>query len=218
MEVFEEAVLGLLREIAPSDLFPQNGHADEVIGLSGELASVKAEIAAIQADIDERYSAELSKALRRKEERQEVVARLLAEAQAQQANPPAESWGEAQSLMAAVQNPEAKMLLRAVLRRVVDSIQLLVVPRGKDRLAWCQVCFNAGNTVKRRDFLILHRPPRANASGRTEGCVKVESAPNLKAPIDLRKVDDAKRLESYLLDEDLDTLCAGMKDLANSER
>src|SRR5262249_2544331 len=104
--------------------------------------------------------------------------------------------------------------LRAALRRIVESIQLLVVPRGRDRLCWAQIWF-AGKE-RRRDYLILHRPPKANARSRTPGCVKVESR-KPTAPIDLRKPEDARKLESWLLAEDLDTLTKAMKDLAEPE-
>ena len=96
---------------------------------------------------------------------------------------------------------------------MIEEIRVLVVPRGRDRLCWVQFWFVAGAAAKRRDYLIFLRPARGNKSARTEGCVKVESMPDLTAPLDLRKRGDAKELETMLAGVNLETLAATMRDL-----
>jgi hypothetical protein len=54
---------------------------------------------------------------------------------------------------------DARLRLRSTLRRIVDSIFLLVVPRGRDRLAVAQVYFQGGQKV--RAYFIIHQPPKA---------------------------------------------------------
>jgi hypothetical protein len=87
-----------------------------------------------------------------------------------------------------------RLRLRAELRRVVDSVWLLVVPRGRDRLAAVQVHFAGGGW---RDYLLLHRPPKANARVRTPGRWYVASARDFD-PGDLRDREEARQMEEFL--------------------
>ena len=78
-------------------------------------------------------------------------------------------------------------------------------------LAAVQIWFAGGE--RRRDYLILHRPPKANAKSRTPGCVRGESKAQLAAKLDLRKPTDARKLERMLAGVDLETLAVAMRDL-----
>jgi hypothetical protein len=62
---------------------------------------------------------------------------------------------------------EARLRLRTVLRRLVDSVWLYVASRGKDRLAFVRVTFAGGE--RHRNFLILHRPPFGNRHSQRPG-------------------------------------------------
>jgi predicted short-subunit dehydrogenase-like oxidoreductase (DUF2520 family) len=91
---------------------------------------------------------------------------------------------------------DARLRLRSVLRRVVEDIRLLIVPRGHDRLAAVQIWF-AGSG--HRDYLIFNRPARAKGKKTkvlTEGFSQVKSLADVTAlgPLDLRKRADAKKL------------------------
>jgi hypothetical protein len=213
---FERAVFSQLREIDPHEILNGDTGPDEALVLAGELARVEASIASISANMDVHgESPTLFKRLRAREAQQRELSAKLAQAQQKAASPLSASWGEAQTLLSALDHAadpkDARLRLRATLRRIVDSIWILIVPRGRDRLAWVQIWFVGKD--RRRDYLILHRPPKANASRKTPGCVKIESEPGLTAPIDLRKQADARKLESYLAAEDLEKLAAPMKDL-----
>ena len=107
------------------------------------------------------------------------------------ASPTSEAWGEAKTLLAALDEApdptDARLRLRAVLRRVVESIHLLVVPRGRDRLAAVQVTFTGCPPVsdevpvdpleggRYRRYLIVHRPAKSNGKARVEGGWAVQS-------------------------------------------
>src|SRR5262249_50824945 len=79
-------------------------------------------------------------------------------------HPKAESWGEFKSLLdllATAPDPQATRLrLRAELRRVIDSIHLVVVAKGWHRVAVAQAYFAGGG---HREFVIVHR--RGEAPG-----------------------------------------------------
>lgn len=203
-DVFEEAILSLLSEINPHDILNGDQGPDETLVLSGELAQTEASIATIAADLDEHgESPTLFRRLRDKEDKKRDLVERLARAREKAANPLSESWGEAQSLsrvLAAAPDPEdARLRLRSALRRILDSVWLLVVPRGRDRLAAVQVWF--AERKRCRDYLILYRPALANRVGRTtEGGWWVRSFADVMKPgdLDLRKRADVKKLEALL--------------------
>ena len=101
---------------------------------------------------------------------------------------------------------DARLRLRSALRRIIDSIFMLIVPRRADRLAAVQIWFTGGK--RHRDYLILHRPPRSNGKKRVEGQWWVRSLADVTKPgaLDLRNPDHAARLEKALLEVELDEL------------
>jgi hypothetical protein len=118
--------------------------------------------------------------------RKAELVKQLAEAKQRARHPLSESWGETQSLIGALAqapDPEdARRRLRSALRRIIDSIYLLVVPRGLDRLAAVQVWFKGGD--KHRDLMIIHRGHRGNGRVRSVGrwsyWVHLDYRPNQK--------------------------------------
>src|SRR5262249_27662999 len=125
-----------------------------------------------------------------------------AEARQEAASPAMEAWGQAKSLIEnldkAPDPEEARIRLRAAIRRIVDSVWLLVVPRGYARLAAVQIWFADG--AHHRDYLILHQPTHANAAARKESKWWARSLAEVASPgaLDLRKRSDAKKLEEAI--------------------
>lgn len=163
---YEAAVLSCLREIDPRTVLGRDDGPDEVLTLSGELARVESSVNAILAEMEENgESPSLFKRLREKEATQRSLAEQLAEARARAAHPLSEAWSEANTLLSALDSAtdprDARLRLRTALRRVVESFHVLVVPRGRDRLAAVTVKFAEDGI---RNYLIAHRPARA-ASG-----------------------------------------------------
>jgi len=218
---FERAVFSFLsrREIDPHEILNGDSEPDESEMLSRQLERKRAKREEIEAELlqDESDSPALARLVRKLEQEEKELGEKLALAAQKAASPLSETWGEAQTLLETIDTaPDreaARLRLRAALRRIVDSIWLLVVPRGRDRLCYVQIWFNAGKHHRRRDYLIFFRPSKANASARVPGFVKAESRPDMTAPLDLRKRADARKLESYLASEDLETLIAPMRDL-----
>jgi DNA invertase Pin-like site-specific DNA recombinase len=175
---FEAALLACLREVDPRELLPEEGGADEARRLSAEVDALQADIDAMSASLGRKYSEALDAVLRRKEDRKKQVVAELAEARLRAADPVAEAWDEVKGLLGALDTaPDrtaALLRLRAVLRRIIDRIDLLVVPHGHVRLASVSVRF-AESVGGWRFYWIAHRPPRSNGKARQEGGWYVES-------------------------------------------
>jgi DNA invertase Pin-like site-specific DNA recombinase len=209
LETFERAVLSLLAEIDPEEILKGDREPDESLVLAGELARVEGAVAAITADLDRHgESPTLYRRLREKEALKADLARRLAAAREKAASPLSEAWVECRTLLSALDaapDPQdARLRLRAVLRRMIESVWMLIVPRGRTRLCAVQIWF-AGEK-KRRDFLILHHGGVANGIGRNAARWWARSLAGV-APdaggLDLRKPADAARLETALVELDL---------------
>jgi DNA invertase Pin-like site-specific DNA recombinase len=219
--IFETTVLELLREIDPTDILPPAPGGDRVLELSAELADIEARIGRYEAEratCEADEEASLRRTIRACLDRKKQVAGKLADAKRETDSPLAESWGECKTLLEAIDaspDRDAAMLrLRGVLRRVIESVWLLVVPRGRDRICAAQFWFTGGEHAGRqRSYIIIHRPPMANASKRVEGGTRRRSFKEMALPggLDLRRPDHAQDLARVLENvgkADLDRLFA----------
>jgi len=168
---FERAILSGLLEIDRHDVLNGRDGPDESLALASQLASVEAQIAKLEKELEDGNVAALARVVRKLEIKQGTLARQLADVRQKAAHPLSETWGEAKSLIEALDtapDPEdARLRLRTALRRIVDNVLILVVARGPDRLCVAQV--NFADTDCFRSFSIFHRPPRNNGKQRTEG-------------------------------------------------
>jgi hypothetical protein len=220
LATFENAILSCLREIDPRDILPGDGGPDETAVLAGQLAGVEAELSGAAAFMETNgFSPTIGKRVQALEARRAELAAQLADAKARLACPAAGAWGEAKTLIQALDrapDPEdARLRLRAALRRIVDEIWLLVTNRGNDRLCAVQVWFAEGE--KFRNYLILHRPPKGNGKARQTGRWWCRSIRYYTMPgqMDFRKRADAEYyLRHYLtaFDPEHDEVLDGGKD------
>jgi DNA invertase Pin-like site-specific DNA recombinase len=207
---FEREILGKLREIDPAEIIG-NGkdRPDEVAVLTAEKENAEAKLAKVEAELLAGPSTTLAKVARQLEGQLNDLTSRLKSAQAAAAHPLEYDWGEfgglAEALESAADPIDARLRLRAVLHRLVDEITLLVVPRGRARLAAVQVWFTGDG---HRDYLILHRPPVNNGKVWVEGGSRSWSLADVATlgPLDLRQPADVKKLEAALLALDLDVL------------
>jgi DNA invertase Pin-like site-specific DNA recombinase len=176
--VFEMALLQELREVKPADILnPPQTEGDKdapqalVEKLEKELAKVDTSIATINADLDRRGESEtLLQRLRAKGDQKEDLLRRLTEAKLQKAQPLPAAWGEMKTLLetlATAPDPaDARLRLRAVLHRIIKSIWLLVVPRGRYRLCEVLILFHDACTSAYRGATIFYRAPKNNQHGK----------------------------------------------------
>jgi DNA invertase Pin-like site-specific DNA recombinase len=208
LEVFEKAVLSRLREIDPHEVL--NGDTrDESLDLAGRLKDVEVQLAKIEAELVN-LGGDVPAAVRAMdvlEGQRKELAKKLAEARQKAAHPLSESWGEAKSLLAALEaapdEREARLRLREAIRRIVEEVRVLVVARGKDRYAAVQIWFaGAVHGVRHRDYVIHHRGGVVAGHGgviRRPATWAVEDFGETGVTaLDLRKPADVARLEKQL--------------------
>jgi hypothetical protein len=210
---FEAAILSMLREIDPHEILNGDQGPDEALALAGRVAEVDSAIALIEADLDEHgESAALFRRLRAKEAEKRDLDAKLREAQQKAANPLSASWGEAQTLLgaldAAPDQHDARLRLRSALRRIVDSLWLLPVPRGRFRLCAVQVWFAGGERC--RSYVILHRGANAAAKSDSRWWARSLSEVAAAGALDLRRREHAAELETALQAVDLDALAEAL--------
>jgi DNA invertase Pin-like site-specific DNA recombinase len=211
-EVFDRAVFSCLQEIDPHEILNGDQGPDESLVLAGELARTEAKIAELEAELLNGDVAALARVLREQEARKRDLDAKLAVARQKAAHPLSEVWGQARGLLkaldAATDQQDARLRLRSALRRMVEVVYLLVVPRGHDRLAAAQVWFAGGQ--RHRDYLILHRPAKSNGKAQQEGGWRAWSLPPELAtgPVDLRDRRYARALAGRLEALDLARLPA----------
>jgi DNA invertase Pin-like site-specific DNA recombinase len=201
---FEQAVLSLLREVDPKTVLGEDDGPDEVRLLQAELGETRGVVRKLEAELLKGDVAALARVLRQQEARERDLVEKLRAAQQRAAHPLSAAWDEARPLLGALDGApdprDARLRLRSALRQVVESIWLLVVPRGRDRLCVVQIRFAGG--ASRRDYLIIHRPPKANGSARAEGgwwaCSLANADVAALGQADLRDRDSALRLEADL--------------------
>ncbi|HZT82669.1 MAG TPA: recombinase family protein, partial [Gemmataceae bacterium] len=160
LATFERAILSKLREIDSREVLGETSPAADVVSLERQvrwLADRQAELAAELRNGDIPVIAQQIREIKAEED--EVAARLE-EARQLAAKPLSETWGDLSGLVEAAADPDARRRLRSAIGRIIEKIQLLVVPRGRDRLAYVEVRFAGGAGPRGlRNYVIVHRPP-----------------------------------------------------------
>jgi DNA invertase Pin-like site-specific DNA recombinase len=210
---FEGALLALLRELDPAEVLGKPTGTDEVTALKGELAWVEQRVKDYEDELRGGAPvAAIARLLREQEERKREIEAQLEAARGRAAVPVASALKEMKSLASVVDNAEdqedVRLRLRSALRRAIESIWMLVTPRGRDRLCAVQIFFrDAGNS---RSFLIALKAGRANQHGPKPARWVAKSLADAAAlgPLDLRNADHVRRLEAALERLDIRALMA----------
>jgi hypothetical protein len=163
--VFEQAILKELAEIDTDEVIARAEQPFESLALAAEREQVTEQIERIKDNLlAGGDSVALADVVRQLEAKQRDLAEREREARRREAVPLTAAWRETKSLLVAMENAEDKnefrLRLRAVFRREIDSIWLLIVPRGRTRLALVQVWFAGGQSY--RTYLIIYRAPLGN--------------------------------------------------------
>jgi DNA invertase Pin-like site-specific DNA recombinase len=205
---FERAILACLKEVDPREVLPREGDSpeDKVQALTGRIEELGAEVEKLKARLRVKYSDAVAEVLEQHEEEMKALVDERKAAQQEAACPLDEAWGECKTLLdaidAAPDQEEARVRLRAALRRIVSGVWCLFVARGASRLAAVQVWFTGDG---HRDYLILHKPATGGSVGVRPARWWVRSLPPALAgttQFDLRKPGQAADLEQALLAAD----------------
>jgi DNA invertase Pin-like site-specific DNA recombinase len=201
-ETFEKAILSALREIDPAEIIAGTEEPDERLAIAAELEKTASQIDKIKDNLLAGGDVvALADVLRQLEARQRELIERDREAKERATAPLEDAWQQTKELLKAIEKADDpydfRVRLRAVLRREIESIWVLIIPRGHVRLCAVQIWFAGGE--RHRDYLILHQAAKANAFARTEGGWRAWSLAEVGAgEIDLRKRADARQLEKLL--------------------
>jgi DNA invertase Pin-like site-specific DNA recombinase len=205
--VFETAILGKLAEISPASILPKEKEHIATVGkLRAKLASIRQDIASLQASLKKGYSKALDAVLRDREAEEEKVASELQDALARSVMPTERAWNELPSLVEAVERhgDEARLKIRTILGSIVEDARLLLVRRGS-RLIACVQFFFTGGAV--RHYLVVYQV--ANRGRPQSSSCRSLADLHDPAELDLRRREDAAALEAVLTEMDLTDLESG---------
>jgi DNA invertase Pin-like site-specific DNA recombinase len=205
-DIFEEAVLQTLWEVDPAEATPQAAGPNLVAALRERLKGVQKGVAFLKDELAANPSKAMADVLRRKEDEETEVATQLQAEVAKAACPTSQAWDALAALVGTVAGresdlvrlvkaggDEARLQLRPLVRRVVESIWVLTVRRGSYLLAAVQVHFHDGPA--RRDLRIIYQ---AAGHQRPGGWRLLLGSGDPDGP-DLRRTEGAARVEQELL-------------------
>ena len=210
-DVFELAVLSLLKEINPADVLAEKPESESVV-LAAELAEKEIRARAVEEELASGADVPaLARALRKMTEECDALRKRLAVLRQEESNPRAVAWSEALSLVNAAKTESSRLRLRELLRTIVEEIRILVIPRRSHRLAALQIYFRGGG---RRDYLVHYWSAGYCREGGWSAC----SLPGEihSDDLDLRRERDVKAATKMLGTIDMKRLASAMENSVGS--
>jgi hypothetical protein len=206
-EIFENAVLSLLKEVNPADVLGKEPESEST-AVAAELAIKEQRSRQIEAELagDGDDVPALVRVLRKLDDDCSDLRKRLVALRQKESNPREVAWAETLTLLDVAQDEANRLRLRELLRTIVEEIWILIVPRRSHRLAAVQVYFRGDG---RRDYLI-HYQAKAY---RRKGGWSARSLPSAIAPedLDLRRKQDVEELTKMLSALDIDLLADAMR-------
>jgi DNA invertase Pin-like site-specific DNA recombinase len=188
-DVFEAAVLSLLREVTPADV-TGSAAAPKSTLLAVEAAALESRMKALEAELDAGDDVPLlARKVREWDARLQAVLRQLAAARQEEDNPAPALLAEAQTLLDVAVDEPRRLRLRSLLSQLVESVHVLIVPRKKPSAKLCavQIFFRRGTA---RTFLVYYRAARRGSAGAAGTLAFPEVV--RRRDLDLRKKEDAE--------------------------
>jgi hypothetical protein len=205
---FELAILRKLREIKPEDILGKQP-PDEVTALTQVRDGLVEDIGKLKDRLARKFTDAVADVLERQEARLKDITGRLTDATYRAAHPVASSWADFHDLLgvldAAENRADALLRLRAALRRIVSTILIVIVGRGRRRLCAAQILFTDGCC---REYLIYYRPRWKGRQGEKPPAWEVHSLADKVqvGELDLRRPEDAQELAADLEAIDLASL------------
>ncbi|HYH64725.1 MAG TPA: recombinase family protein [Urbifossiella sp.] len=214
MVALETALLGSLSELDPDEILPREDGRDQIKELSLQIEDHDGRLREIEDQLMTGGAVGvLSKVAGRLEAERVALVGQLAAAKTREASPQSEAWAAAQTLigsMKAVEEREgtdqARMRLRAEVRRVVSGMRCIFVRKGRKQRALVQVNFVGSEAVR---YVFVNYRGRANsyANAKPE-YLKHDTFKAENVPISFMDLGDPEITESIRagLLESIDTL------------
>jgi hypothetical protein len=181
--------------------------------LQGELNWLRERKATLALELLKGEVSAIADAIRQIEAREAELASKIDESNETAVMPRADRWRTMHSLIdlceqaPAEEREDIRLRLRAALRRNVESIWILVVPHGRDRLCAAQVWF--ADNLRQRSYLIFSKAGWSNGRERREGQWWARSFADAglgASDLDFRDRGHAQRLADALTAADLSFL------------
>jgi DNA invertase Pin-like site-specific DNA recombinase len=146
-DVFEKAILKLLKEIKPADVIGDEPESKSTTLLT-EVGTLKARLKEIEDELtgEDEPSPTLLRAAKTLDAKLKEKEKELLEAQREELSPKSAAWKEAQDLIDLATDEPTRLRLRGLLRQIVDSMWVLIValPGSHERIAMVQIHFAGG--------------------------------------------------------------------------
>jgi DNA invertase Pin-like site-specific DNA recombinase len=209
--VFEEAMLSCLRELNPAEVIGEEPEGEstalalELVGVEQRLKTLEEELTGEGSEVPT-----LIRAVKVLEVKRQDLQQRLAVARQREANPRSVAWAEAKGLLDVAHDEESRLRLRSLLRGIIESVWMVVVPRRSHRVAAVQVYFTGGG---RRSYWIDYwSAGYCRSGGWRVRSYRSEYAVDPIGESDLRDLDEAWGVEGSLrnmTDEQLRLLVGG---------
>jgi DNA invertase Pin-like site-specific DNA recombinase len=209
--VFEEAMLSCLRELNPAEVIGEEPEGEstalalELVGVEQRLKTLEEELTGEGSEVPT-----LIRAVKVLEVKRQDLQQRLAVARQREANPRSVAWAEAKGLLEVAHDEESRLRLRSLLRGIIESVWMVVVPRRSHRVAAVQVYFTGGG---RRSYWIHYwSAGYCRSGGWRVRSYRSEYAVDPIGESDLRDLDEAWGVEGSLrnmTDEQLRLLVGG---------
>jgi DNA invertase Pin-like site-specific DNA recombinase len=209
-DVFEETILGQLKEVDPESVLPREQAPSKAEVLRAKLANIRQDLKQLQAELKEGFSKALATVLREREADEEKIAGELQDELAASVRPAEKSWQDLPSLVDLIrkEGDPARLRLRPILRSIIQEARLLLVRRAS-RLIACVQFFFIGGAV--RHFIVVYQSAGYNRPRRWWYPPSLRDEIADPADLDLRRHVHAVALEEELAAMDLDELETGGK-------
>jgi hypothetical protein len=195
-DVFEAAVLGLLREVQPGQILDEP--EGEAAMLAEQLAAKelrRRQIVDLLVNSDD-DAASLGESVKKLDGQIKDLKTRLAEAQQRERHPRTALWAEAATLLDCAHDEKTRVRLRDLLQRMIERVDVLIVPRKVHRLCLVQLAFAGDGT---RTYVIHYW---GAGFGRTGGWEAHRYSGDKEK--DLRRPADVKALQRILEEVDLE--------------
>jgi hypothetical protein len=162
---FEKAILSCLKEINPLDIIGHSDETKELAGLETEFKGMEAREAEVAREAAKGMIPSFGLMLREIHDEKERIGERLAAAREKAAHPLSDAWWECQTLIEtlewAANVEDTRLRLRNTIGRILESIWMLVVPKGRSRLCAVQLWFAGEDETAE-----LRHPPSSAESER----------------------------------------------------
>jgi DNA invertase Pin-like site-specific DNA recombinase len=205
-DVFEQAILKLLKELNPADVIGKEPESESA-NVAADLAAKELRVKQIEAELigDGDDIPALVRVVRSLNAECNDLRKKLSQSRRSESSSQSAAWTETMTLIDVAKDESHRLRLRDLLRTVIDEILIVIVKRRSHRFCACQVLFRAGT---KRDFLIWTQASYGHKRSWLAGSFPGNFG---STQLDFRNQRHVKNLTDTLQKIDVDLLVDSMK-------